>query len=199
MSTLIDFGPHIIPQQHFGFGDTQANLIVFGPHFIPECSPPRCNYKAELLRAQKSLEESFHADLPFPNELLSYIPAQTLNEIRKYPIITAYHYLQNMPYRYIHIMCITDNNVTYIQSFLHTYYQHPRPEVFAASTANDNLSAPITSEDQHSSPDTPPPVHVTSNIRSVWLDAAASPLPASAPTPIFPTSVTPAMTAEENL
>ena len=90
MPSLICFGPHIITQNCFGFGATHVNPIGVGPHIVLRCHPPKYNYKDEILRAKKALEDSYDADLPFPDYLSSYITTQTLNKIRKDRIIADY-------------------------------------------------------------------------------------------------------------
>ena len=108
MPPPIDFGPHIVPQRYFGFSATQSNLIVFGPQTLPQLPPPRCNYKAKLHHPQKALEDSFPGDIPFPDDILFYIPAQTLNKTRKDIIIDTYHYKPNTPYPERHLMHISE-------------------------------------------------------------------------------------------
>ena len=118
MPPLLDFGSHIIPQKQFSFcatqvqprndfGALQTNPLGFGTHVVPQCPLPWCKYKYELLWVQKALEHSFTDDLPFPDDLPAYTPAQTINEIRKDLMIYASYYCQSTFFLDRHLMCIT--------------------------------------------------------------------------------------------
>ena len=58
------------------------------------------------------IKDSFPTDLQFTDDILSYIPAQTLNKLWKDLMISASYYLKNMPYPDRHLLIIADNNIT---------------------------------------------------------------------------------------
>ena len=82
--TTKNFSFSTIHAQHrYSLGATHTNLLGFGPHVVSQRTPPRFKYKVKLLQSQKAYKESFLADLSSPNDIPSYIPAQTLKKIRK--------------------------------------------------------------------------------------------------------------------
>ena len=125
-----------------------------------------CKYKSGLLHAQKAIEDSFLADIQFPNGLPSYIPAQTFSKIRKYLMITSSYYLHNMIYLDRHLLYIADKNVTYMGDFLQPYYQDIRSYNYTDATSTAIEYSLITSEAHNYTTATPPYLYVTSNLRA---------------------------------
>ena len=135
------FVPHIVPHQHYVFNANTG----FNSDFY--CPPTWCEYKAEPLRAQKALGDSFSADIPFTHDIQSYIPAKALCEIWQEIIINVWKYFHNTPKPNRHLLCIAEKYATYKTNILQTYYQHLSSEKCAATTAT--ASATITSKAHH--------------------------------------------------
>ena len=133
------FGPHIIPQKQFGFGATQSQYcyvatqskpIGFGPHIVPQrhyvigsnqakthygvgssysdfsCQLPPVYFNSELL---ETLKES--VDIT-PLTLSSSVPIHTLLQLKQDLQLSLQNYPVNMPNPDIHLLIISDTNIT---------------------------------------------------------------------------------------